>query len=102
MCDTKLWGMSEKWQGKATIQKDWRNSKQVCPVLRAGYVTAGCFCWLDSSAEPVDSHQLEAEHESAAHPCSKRLKTFCTASARVDPGGQRNQSFFYTAKTQEM
>lgn len=28
MCDTKLWGMSEKWQGKATIQKDWRNSKQ--------------------------------------------------------------------------
>lgn len=51
MCDTKLGGMSEKQQGKATIQKDWRNrpqagqQRQICLVLGAGDVIAD---WLDS------------------------------------------------------
>lgn len=51
MCDTKLGGMAEKGQGKATIHKDWRNGngpqavqqeQTPCPVLRAEDVIAGC------------------------------------------------------------
>lgn len=42
MCDTKLWGMAEKLQGTATIQKDWKNGppevqqrQTQCPILGA-------------------------------------------------------------------
>lgn len=84
MCDTKLGGMSEKWQGKATIQKHWRNRPQAKTNMSCIW-GRGCHCRLlttwtaGSSAELADSHQLDIEHESIVHPCSKKLMTFCTA-----------------------
>lgn len=54
MCDTKLGGLSEKWQGKATIQRDWRNrpravqQRQIYVLYLGQGMSLQAADWLDS------------------------------------------------------